>query len=120
MTIPGNVVTTGWTTVTVAHGPLVNIAHAIEPTSAVTCLARSATVMGAPMDVENCDGSTGQAFQFWPVAGIANGFYVTTSQGFCLAQSPDTLVSQFPCPTQLDPVFVWKPGHSRRSPLFTS
>ena len=101
---------TGATTVTVAHGPLVNIAHAIEPTSAVTCLGRTATVLGAPMDVENCDGSTGQAFQFWPVAGIANGFYVTTSQGFCLAQSPDTLVSQFPCPTQLDPQFVWITG----------
>jgi hypothetical protein len=110
MTIPGNVVTTGWTTVTVAHGPLVNIAHAIEPTSAVTCLATTSTVVGAPVDVENCDGSTGQAFQFWPVAGIANGFYVTTSQGFCLAQSPDTLVSQFPCPTQLDPELVWITG----------
>jgi hypothetical protein len=109
MTSPGNVVTTGRTTVTVAHGPLVNIAHAVDHMSPITCLARGATVVGAPMQLENCDGSTDQAFQFWPVVGIDDGFYVTTSQGFCLAMSADTLVSQFPCPTQLDLRFAWFP-----------
>jgi hypothetical protein len=105
---PGGSVTVASVTVAVAQGPWVNIEH---ETNSTACLGLIDTVAGAPLDVENCDGSTRQAFRFWPVAGIDNGFIVTTSQGLCLANAPDTLVSQFPCPTTaLDPAFVWKFG----------
>jgi hypothetical protein len=105
---PGGSVTVASVTVSVGQGPLVRIQS--QDAAAHSCMSAFTTVVGAPVILENCDGSTGQAFRFWPVAGLAGGFIVTTSQGYCLALSPDTLVSQFQCPTTVDPSFVWYTG----------
>jgi hypothetical protein len=105
---PGGSVTVASVTVSVAQGPLVSIRN--EFASVNSCMSAFTNVAGAPVILENCDGSTGQAFRFWPVAGLDGAYIVTTSQGYCLALGQDTVVSQFPCPSSVNSSFVWYTG----------